>query len=223
MKKITVVSALTFLFFFLSSIVTLLLQKIPFASPWISLGIGVGVIVISAILAFFSKENYSKNILCFSLSAIAMGFCIRAWYLFRGFDNGFWTLFLVTASCVVYLLIYYFLLYIPLFHRHINAYTALFVIATLILYIYFLVTTKTTYLSTLGYYLIVDVCFLFALCKDTDRFRKLFRHITLSTYGVLLVAVIIAALMLDGDLPLDGIDTFWDLDSPKKSKVYLDS
>lgn len=131
---------------------------------------------------------------------------------------------LLALSCVAYMLLFCLPLFIPFLERHIKSYFWIFVILSLAVYIGLLFTTKTTYLSTFGYYSIVNVLFIIAMCRDSRSIRSFVRKMTLSTSGVALVAVTIAVLMLDGDLDfLDFGDGLLDIDSPRKKNSKTNS
>ena len=66
--------------------------------------------------------------------------------------------------------------------------------------------TKTTYVSTFGYYMLIEMAFIYALCSDSENIQDLVRRITLATYSVFAVAVLIAVFMLSesgGDIDMD--------------------
>ena len=60
-------------------------------------------------------------------------------------------------------------------------------------------STKTSFVSTFGYYMIIEAAFILALCDSSNNYLELFRNITLSSYSVFIVAIIIALLMLETD------------------------
>ncbi len=225
MKKITFVSLMSLLFLSLCSVVEYLSRGVTFESEWVPLAIGVGYLILSGILSSLVKKNVLGNIICFLLNSVALGLCIRAWYIFREFDNPLWVMLLVSACCVVYLLLFYFSLYIPFLEKHINVYIWIFLVLTLIVYLVVMFLSETTYVSTFGYFVIIEIGFILAMCHHQHTAKHLFRDIVLSTYSVLIVAIIIALIMLGAD-SLDGLD--FDLggsggevgfQSPRKQKV----
>lgn len=219
MSKIKSALIFSFAFFTLASIVAYLLGFLSFSSPWIPLGIGVGLMIFAGAYEFISEYSLIMNIVCSVVNSVALGFCVRAWYTFREFNNGIVTMLLLALSCVVYMLLFCLPLFIPFIERHIKLHFWIFVVLSLAVYIWLLFTIKTTYLSTFGFYLIVNVLFIFAMCRDSRNIRSLVRKMTLSSSGVALVAVIIAVLMLDGDLDfLDIGEGLFDIDSPRKKK-----
>ncbi len=217
MSKIKSALIFSFAFFTLASVVAYLLRFLSFSSPWIPLGIGVGLMIFAGAYEFISEHSLKMNIVCSVANSLALGFCVRAWYIYRDFDNGIATMLLLALSCAVYMLLFCLPLCIPFLDRHIKLHFWIFVLLSLAVYIWLLFTTKTTYLSTFGYYSIVNVLFIIAMCRDSRNIRSFVRKMTLSTSGVALVAVTIAVLMLDGDLDfLDIGDGLLDIDSPRK-------
>jgi hypothetical protein len=159
-------------------------------------------------IAIFAKKTIGLNILCFMLSAIALGFCIRAWYIFRNFDNSLLTIFLVSLACVIYLWIFYILAHIPLFEKYFTAFFWIYFIISFIAYFLIMAFTKTTYISTFGYYMLIEMAFIFALCAESENANELVRSLTLSSYSVYIVAVIILICMYGGGdgFSIDGLD-----------------
>lgn len=224
MKKITFISLISFLFLSLCSVFECLYRCIPFEEAWVPLVIGFGYLIISGVLAVYVKRNVIGNIICFIINSAALGFCIRAWYMFRDFDNPLWVMLLVSLACVVYLLIFYFSLYIPFIEKHLNVYIWVFLVLTLVLYLIVMIESTTTYVSTFGYFVIVEIAFILAMCNQQNSLKHLFRDVVISTYSVLIVAIIIALIMLGAD-SLDGLDVGVDgvfdggIKSPRKQKV----
>lgn len=208
MKRITVVSIVSILFLCLSSLVGYFLRYLNTDSAWLMLGIGVGIGIISFSCAGTLKKYKITNYLCLVLSSIALGFMIRAWYIYRGFDNKWWVMILTSISCAIYLWIYYLLLHIPYFKNHSAGFTIIFIIVSLIAYLFVMGFTKTTFVSTFGYYMIIEIGFIFALIKDSDSNFELLRNMVMSSYAIFIVAFIIFIILLAGD----GADFDFDLD-----------
>lgn len=225
MKKITIVSIFSLVFLGICSIVADGLKHLNLDNEWQLLLTGIAILVISGVANFIVRKNRYVDMVCFLANAIALGFCIRAWYVFREFDNSLTTILLVSLACLAYLLVFYAILYIPFIEKHFEAYLIVFLMVTLIVYGVVICTTETTFVSTFGYYVIIEVAFIFAMCNHADTLDELFRNITLSTYSVLVVAIIIALLMLCED-GVDGIDVSGDLSidisSPKDDEVKKD-
>ena len=225
MKKITIVSIFSFLFLILSSLSAYFTKYLEITNPWIPLIIGVIILTISGIYTIFFRDKIS-NIVCFTVNSIALGFCIRAWYIYREIDNSLLTMVIVSLICILYLWFFYLLLYIPAFNRNYEGFLIIFLILSIIAYIPLVIFTKTTYLSTIGYYTIIEMAFIFAMSSNDKTVGDLIRSIEVSTYSVFIVAIIIALIMLsegniDGfDLSIGGENG--ELVSPRNKKVRED-
>ena len=210
MKKISIVSTFAFGFLAVASVVAYFLRFLG-GDVWLPLICGVLLLVISGLLAFFAKKSIAFNAVCSAISAVALGFLIRAWYINRGFDNPLWMMLLVSLGAIGYLWIFFLLSRIPIFKAHPIAFAVPFVVLSAIGYAIFVFTTVTTFVSTFGYYMLVVIAFIFAMCKSTAEPRDLVRAMTLSTYSLFAVAVIIAVFIALGDGDFD-LDLDFDLD-----------
>ncbi len=236
MKKISIVSAVSFLFLFLCS-VTAKLTALLFTSFTYPLIIGIMILVISGILAFIAQERIKPNIVCFFISSVAMGFIIRAWYILRGLENSILVMALISFSCVVYLWCLFAILRLPFIRRSKSASiiaVIIFLSASITVYILLVIKTKTSFVSTIGYYMLIELAFIYAMSVSADNKGALIRNLTLSTYSVFALAVIVAvfaALALlgadggdcdccDGECfdCCDGADIAADISSTRKSK-----
>jgi len=209
MKKISIVSLASFVFLLLCSTVAVALKN-AFSDALTALIVGVVILIVSGVLAFVLKENTKVNILCFLLSSVAMGVLIRAWYINRGFDNSFAVMTFISLGAVLYLWVFFALSKIPFIHKSKAAYTCLCVIyAVLSGVFYFLVmlNTETTFVSTCGYYMIIELAFIFAMSLEVNNREELIRNLALSTYSVFIVAIIagvvIVAALAGGDCDCD--------------------
>ncbi len=213
MKKLKIVSFLSFGFLLLASVVTFGLKNTYFVNPWLPLIIGGVILLFSGLAAIIGKKSTVINLICYAVSGVALGFCIRAWYMYRGFDNPFWVLVLVSLVCVSYLWVAFALSRLPFAQAHPALFVILLLVVSLAAYICLVIFTKTTYVSTFGYYMIVEIAFLFAMFTECESTKELIRHVTLSTYSVAVVILLIALMLLAGDgadfdldLSLDGLD-----------------
>ena len=210
LKKITVVSLCSFVFLFICSLFAELTEGIftEFLPPLV---VGLVILFFSGIIAFMIREKTEINLICFVMSAIAMGFLMRAWYILRNLNNSLITMFVISLLCVVYLWIYFSVIRIPLIRRSTKmciASTVIYFATTIAIYIYFAITTKTNFLSTIGYYMLIEAAFIFAMMLEVNSREELIRNLTLSTYSVFVVAIIIAviaatAVLGDGDCDID--------------------
>ncbi len=208
MKKITIVSLASFLFLFLCSGVAVLTRGL-FKNAIIALIVGVVILAVSGILAFAVREKVGMNIACFFISSVAMGVLMRAWYINRGFNNSLSLMLTVSLVTVLYLWVFFALSRIP-FIRHSGVayavYCAVFVILSVVGYLVVMAKTETTYVSTFGYYMIIELAFIFAMSLEVHTPEELIRNLTLSTYSVLIVAIIAGVIILVAAAGGDGCD-----------------
>lgn len=228
MKKITVVSLASFIFLFICSLVAKI--TMPFFSDYATpLIIGVSVLAGSGLLAFIVRENVKTNILCSVISAVAMGFVIRAWYILRGLENSITVMTLISLGAVVYLWIYFALIRIPDIRESAGltvAVTVLYTLFSLIIYVLLVTGTETSFVSTIGFYAFMELSFIFAMSLEVNDNKELIRNLTLSTYSVFIVAVIVLIFALaaagggDCDCDFGGCDCDCGGSSePRKSKT----
>lgn len=209
MKKITLVSLASCLFMFLCSIVAYASEWLAFSSAWVPLLIGVGILAVSAVLVF-AVRRVEMNIVCFVLSSVAMGFLIRAWYINRGFHNPLYVMLLVSLCTVVYLWVYFALGRIFCYGKG-KAWwiglTVLYMLLSGVAYLLVMLNTKTTYVSTFGYYMLIEMAFIYAMSLEVSTGEELIRNLTLSTFSVFGVAAIVTVFVLiaagGGDVDCD--------------------
>ncbi len=93
-------------------------------------------------------------------------------------------------------------------------------ILSIISYVLVVIFTKTTFVSTYGWYMIIEIAFIFALGIDYYDNEELFKGIVISTYSVIVVAILMLLIMLSGDgidLSFDGFGVS-DLSSPREKR-----
>ena len=154
------------------------------------------------------------------INAFALGLCIRGWYIYRGFDNPLWVMLLISLISTFYLWVFYLLLFVPIFNRNYTAFTIIFMILSIIAYVLVVIFTKTTFVSTYGWYMIIEIAFIFALSIDYYDNEELFKGVVISTYSVIVVAILMLLIMLNGDgidLSFDGFGVS-DLSSPREKR-----
>ncbi len=208
MKKTTIVSAVSFIFLLVSSAVAKLTAPL-LSDALVALSIGGGLLLASGILALAVRDFLPVNILCIVLSSISMGVLIRAWYINRGFDNSFPVLCIVSIFAVLYLWVYFALSKIPIFRSHKGAriaFTLCYFALSGIAYLTVMLNTDTTYVSTFGYYMLIEMAFIFAYVLEVNDYGELVRNLTLSTYSVFVVGVIVAVFVVIAALGGDGLD-----------------
>ena len=208
MKKITLVSLASFFFLFISSGVALITKPLfdHAVSPFI---IGLLVLIISGVVSLFTKENVPWNAACFTVSAVAMGLLIRAWYLVRELDNSFGVMLLVSLAAVLYLWIFFALSRIPFLRSSQLAFiifVIFFVILSAIIYFVVMLNTDTTFVSTFGFYMIIELGFIFAMSLEAENSRELLMNLTHSTYSIFIVALVVGIFLLIALAGGDGCD-----------------
>ena len=210
MKKISIVSSASFGFLIIASVVAILTRGI-FTKAESALFAGIAILVVTGAVTLLIKERKAVNIICFIVNSAAMGCLIRAWYIFREFDNSFITMVFVSFATVLYLWVFFALSKIPFIHRSKAAYTILcigYILLSIVAYVIAVAATHTTYLSTFGYYMAIELAFIFAMSLDVETPDELIRNLTLSTYSIFIVVVIAAVVVLivaggDGDCDCD--------------------
>ena len=204
MKKTTLVSIASFLFLLLASSVAYFTKEI-FFNAITAFIVGISILALSGAIAFFVKERVEINVICFFISSLAMGVLIRSWYIFRAIENTIPTMIIVSLSLVLYLWIFFAISKISIFHNSKGAYVALIVIYAIIsiaLYVFVILKTETSYISTFGYYMAIELAFIFAMSLDTENPDELIRNLTLSTYSifiVVIIAAVVVAVIAGGD------------------------
>ena len=198
MKKITLVSIASFLFLFVSSSVAVP-SRYVFESSVAAFIVGLALLIGSGVLSLLTGEKNGLNLLCFFLSAVSMGILMRAWYIVRGFDNSFLTVMGVTLAVVLYLWVFYALSRIPALrssHLVFIIFVIAFVIISAVLYFIVMANTETTYVSTFGYYMIIELGFIFAMSLEAENKEELIKNLAHSTYSVFIVAIVVGVAVL---------------------------
>lgn len=222
MKKITLVSIASFTFLAICSFVGWVFRFASLRDATAYVLIGLGTCLISGILMIIlRRKSFIIYPILYLVNAFALGLCIRGWYIFRGFDNPIWMMLLISLASSLYLLVFYAFLSIPVFNQHYIVFTILFMLISIIVYVLLIIFTKTTYLSTYGWYMIIEIGFIFALIIDNQNNKELFQYMVMSTYSVIVVAILMLIIMVGGDgidFSFDGLGTS-SLSSPKKKKI----
>lgn len=198
MKKTSIVSFASFVFLLLCSSVAVLMENV-FESAVSALSTGVVILILSGIIAFIIRERIIINMICFLLSSVAIGILIRAWYINRGFENSFGAVCMVSLATVLYLWIFFALSKIPFIHKSKAAYAVLcvlYAVLSVVFYIVVMLNTETTFVSTFGFYMIIELAFIFAMSLEVNTKEELVRNLTLSTYSVFIVAIIAAVVIV---------------------------
>ena len=221
MKKTFKIFLMSLVFLTLCSIVGYFTKYANFKDVWGPLVIAAPILLLSIILSIIGKYYKTINIVSFVMNAVALGFCIRAWYILRNFDNSLWIMLAISVVASSFIWLFYLFSFLPGFDSHPITDTLLFALIFLVFYIILVAKTKTTFVSTLGYYLIIELGFLFASLAAASDNWKLFRNISLSTFSVIAVAIIIAIIAGSGDFDIDisGLDFPCETKKRKRKKL----
>ena len=128
MKKITLVSIYSFLFLILCSVVAVALKYSALDNELEAILTGLVMLLISGVLFLALRNMHQFNYIFFSTNSVALGFCIRAWHMYRNIDISFYWMIIVCLISVLYLVVFYILLYIPVFEEQYTKYMILFLI-----------------------------------------------------------------------------------------------
>ena len=121
---------------------------------------------------------------------------------------------LISVGAVVYLWMYFALIRLPVVKESEGvtvALTALYVVISLIVYFVLVFTTETNFVSTVGFYAIIELSFIFAMSLEVNNTKELIRNLTISTYSVFIVAIVVVVFALaasggDCDCDCGGCD-----------------
>ena len=175
MKKITFVSILSFIFLSLSGTFTYLFSYLPFKIPWVFMITGIFILIASGIFSAVYGKAIKANIIIFVVNAVSLGLCIKAWYIFRGFSNSLLIMLLVSLIVTAVLWLFYLLLFIPFLEKHFGIYIWLFIISVIVIYVFVMAFTKTHFVSTIGFYMIVEIAF-FCIVYRNQSFQRSFQR-----------------------------------------------
>lgn len=89
---------------------------------------------------------------------------------------------------------------------------------TLIVYVYLIEHIQTTYLSTFGLYLIIQIPLIIVLCIKSEGNKILFSNILKALFSIFMIALILLIIMSDGDVEIDAIGDSIDLSNPTENK-----
>lgn len=203
MKRIGRMLLASFLFLSVCSVVGYLARYTEITNFWIMFGIACGVLAVGIGLGFV--KHVSCKIVAFFVNAVAMGFFLRSWYINRGFDNSLLLMLGVAALAVAYTVIFVLPLLIPAVSRHYGVYVTLFVLLSLGGYVALVVCTTTTWVSTLGYYGILQLSFILGMSFACNDLEDEARALWISSYSIIVCAAIILLMVLGGE-GCDGCD-----------------
>lgn len=207
MRKLSYLTLFSIVFLFFSAIVTSLTGMIRFKSAWIPLIIAFAILILSTVLSVVCRDNLNgKSLFMTALNSIALGFAIRAWYIFRNINNPVRVLLPVALAASAVLIIFYAISLIPFVDRHYSVFFWILSALILALYITVAALTRTTFMSTFGFYLIFTWTLTLCMCNCSE-FESLYTQMLIASFSIWVVAIIILLLMLDGDgFDLDFVD-----------------
>lgn len=150
---------------------------------------------------------------------MAMGVYLRSWYKLRGLENSLWVLLLVAVAAAAVLAGYALLIKIRVLRLHYKWFLPAFCVLGLAGYVTLLVLTKTAWLSTFGFYGILVIAFILSLSEKETNADSYFNHLVLASYSIIVCAVIILIIALEGDLDVADFDFAVEApDATKKEK-----
>lgn len=187
----------SFLFLAVTSIVGYVAYFFNITDFWIMFGIASGVLVAGILIGFIKRT--SAKIVSFFVNAVSMGFFLQSWYINRGFQNSIWLMLGVAALAVAYMIVFALPLLIPAVNRHYGIYITVFVLLSLGGYVALVVLTTTTWVSTLGYFGLLQLSFIVGSSFDCSDFDDEIRALWLSSYSIVVCAAIILAIVMGGD------------------------
>lgn len=222
MKRLGRMILASFLFLTVCSLVGYLAYYTKITNFWVMFGIASGVLALGIGLGFV--KHVSCKIVAFFINAVSMGFYLQSWYINRGFRNSIWLMLGVAALAVAYTIVFVLPLFIPSVSRHYGVYVTIFILLSLGGYVALVICTKTTWVSTLGYYGILQLSFILGSSFGCNDLEDEVRALWLSSYSIVVCAAIILLMVLGGD----GCDCDGSCDcgggdgigSPLKNKSY---
>ena len=216
MKRIGRTILASFLFLTVCSLTGYLAYFTKITNFWIMFGIASGVLVVGVAIGFVKRSPC--KIVSFFVNAVAMGFYLQSWYINRGFHNSIWLMLGVAALAVAYTVLFALPLLIPAISRHYGIYVTLFVLLSLGGYVALVVCTTTTWVSTLGYYGILQLSFILGSSFTCGDWDDEMRALWISSYSIVVCAAIILLVVVGGD-GCDGCDGCCDCSGDLSSPV----
>ena len=202
-RKILFFTFSLFAFYILAAVSCVFSRRLAIRNPWGMLGIGVLFLVLNAILLIPGKRYAFASSLAFFSGAVGMGFCLSAWHLYRGyrFELRFWLILAAAFAAAFFLILL--ISAIPGVTRRYPGFFYGILCGSASVYLILLFSTKTTWLSTVGFSLIPFFSVLYFMGKPphnaANEWQAYLRSLSLSTLSVFAVAVLVALLMLSGD------------------------
>lgn len=184
-------------------------------SFWLNFGIASGLLLVGIVLLCVFRKKVVVKYIVVAVNAFAMGLFLRCWYIDRGFSNSLWLMLLVSLAAVVYLLLF---LAVRFLLKNKTFAIVLYIVVSLIVYVLLVCLTKTTWVSTLGFFGLIQMGFAVGLCMS-DECSELTICLC-STYSVIICAAIVLFVALGADCAdiFDGLDIDLSSSSSKDKK-----
>ncbi|MCX4286044.1 MAG: hypothetical protein OSJ68_01910 [Clostridia bacterium] len=209
MKRCLQTLAISLAFLIVTSIVGYVTKYLKLGF-WENFGIATGILAVGAIFSIAMRKNCTVKIISVCVNAVSMGFYLRSWYVNRGFDNPLWLMLCVSLLAAAYLFVFILPLYVNAINRHYGVYLILFTILSIAGYVCLVVLTKTTWVSTLGYFGLLQLGFIITMSMEGHDRIWLWESWQVASYTVAVCAVIILIIALSvtegGDGVIDGLD-----------------
>lgn len=218
MDRILKTGLVTLLFLLISSVTGYFAKYIPIDEFWPMFAVGSGVLVLGILILILFHKHQKIKPFVLGINAISMGFYLRSWYILRGFENELWIMLLVSLLATLYFLVYALFLIFPVINKYYGWYLLAFILLSIGGYVCLLVLTKTTWVSTLGYYGIIVLSFILCLSMEDKTTNEKYNRLLIGSYSIAICALIILIIALGGD-GLDGFDIdIGDFSSPTSRK-----
>ncbi|MCH5159408.1 MAG: hypothetical protein J1F66_00985 [Clostridiales bacterium] len=205
LKRCLTTLLVSILFLFATSVVAYFAQYIPLGF-WGMFGIASGVLFLGFVMVLLTRRYNFVKLIIVALNSVAMGFYLRSWYINRGFNNSLWLMLAVSLLASVYFVVFLLPLLIPALNRRYGWYLLAFTLLSIVGYVLLVVLTKTTWVSTLGYYGILQLGFIISLSFKCDSREELYNSFLASSYSVAVCAIIILIIVVSDGNALEGLD-----------------
>ena len=210
MKRCLQTLAVSLAFLITASVVGYIGRFIPLDFWWI-FGIATVILVVGVIFTAAFRKNPTYKLISVFINAVSMGFYLRSWYINRGFDNALWLMLCVSLLAAAYLFVFILPLYVDAINRHYGWYLLVFTVLSVAGYVCLVVLTKTTWVSTLGYYGLLQLGFIMTMSMDASNKKNLYESWQAASYTVAVCAVIILIIALSVAEGGDGLENAFDV------------
>lgn len=185
-------------------------------NKWTGVGIGGGILIVCAIIAIIVKK---KSYLFVTLiNAVAVGIAISSLYTHFNFSPPVWQTALVAIGTAIIFCVFLLLTKTPLFKRH-------YVICGIV-FLTLVLTAEILCMVFVSPYVFGFALFLFmtlaghvlSLSSSANNFDELIKNLTICSFTVLILAVIIVILIISQGDGADGLGDFLSGASPTRAK-----